>query len=166
MDIREGPPCRKEIERRYRKESTCMPDSPCVSNVLNTDVTVKDSRGSARSVCCLKIYSKRSYERTNWPPVVDAIDIVFALIGLSIFVFDYITDVKLAVDYLTDGEYKLFYLTVCFIAVPSFISGIISMIWYKMAHNRDTRTGYDQCTKPLFCCRRPLSFLKLCRIGR
>ena len=167
MDVPDGPPCRKEIERLYnshdRNES--VPDKPRRLNGQNTDETVDDSSESSRSVCCLKLYRKRSHERTNWPHKVNAIDIVFAFGGLVLFVFDLGTDVKLALDYRTDAEYMLFTLTVCFIAVPSFISGIISIIWYKMAYNRDIQTGY-KCAKHIYCCRSDLSILQLGRISR
>ena len=168
IDELDGPPCRKEIGRLRNNHDRVEsgPDTPRGLNGQNTDATVKDSSGPTQRACCFKIYRKRSYERTNWPPEVNTIDIVFALGGLSLFVVDYSTDVKLAVDYITNGEYTLFILTVCFIAVPSFISGIISIIWYKMAYrSRYKETGYE-CTKPLLCCRRALPFLQLGRIAR
>ena len=92
-------------------------------------------------------------------------DVVFALWALFTFAFDYGTDVGLAVEYANDREYLLFILTLFFIAVPSIISGVISIIWYKMTYQRDIQSGY-QHAKSLYCSRIVVSFLQFGRIFR
>ena len=101
----------------------------------------------------------------TWPPKFHTRDIVFGLWALFTFAFDYGTDLRLAVEYVENKEYTWFILTLSFIAVPSFISGIISVIWYKMTYKRDVKYGYRHA-KTLYYSRMIFSFLQLGRIFR
>ena len=140
---------------------TSFPDRPGRTQSGESE----SSKPKFKTTCCFKIYEKGTNPHTTWPPKFHYRDILFGLWALFTFAFDYGTDVALAVEYVKDKEYKWFILTLSFIAIPSFISGIISVIWYKMTYKRDLECGYKHA-KTLYYSRMFFSFIQLGRIFR
>lgn len=124
------------------------------------DIEVEDDD----SLCCLTIKYKPS-DKPDWPPRFHIKDIVLAFIGFFTFAIDYGTDIRLLVFYYNEQRLTHLYLTAGFIVVPSFISGVISVIWYKMYFRRDVRNEYEHA-KTLYYSRIVLSFLQLGRLWR
>jgi hypothetical protein len=117
-----------------------------------------------KTLCCLTIKFQPS-NKPDWPPKFQIKDIVLAFIGCFAFAVDYGTDIRLLLFYYNEHRLTHLYLTAGFIIVPSFISGIISVIWYKMYYRRDVRNEYKHA-KTLYYFRIALSFLQLGRLWR
>lgn len=143
-------------------------EKPLLSKTDEEGVTVEranegDADGNT-TFCCLTIKRKPS-DKPDWPPKFQIKDIILAFIGFLTFAIDYGTDIRLLIYYYTEQRWSHLYLTAGFIIVPSVISGIISMIWYKMYYRRDKRNKYEHA-KTLYVFRIVLSFLQLGRLWR
>ena len=117
-----------------------------------------------RTFCCLTIKTRPS-DKPDWPPKFQIKDIILAFVGFLTFAIDYGTDIRLLIFYYTEHRWTHLYLTAGFIVVPSVISGIISVIWYKMYYRRDLRHKYNHA-RTLYLFRIVLSFLQLGRLWR
>ncbi|KAK3093112.1 hypothetical protein FSP39_011207 [Pinctada imbricata] len=130
-----------------------------------TDKYFQEKQKPIRKLCCFKIYEKGTDPHAKWPPKFHIRDGLLGLWALFTFAFDYGTDIRLMVEYYLNQEFQYFLLTLGFIAVPSFISGVISVIWYKMTYKRDLKYGYKHA-KTLYYARMVFSFIQLGRIFR
>ncbi|KAK3091929.1 hypothetical protein FSP39_023787 [Pinctada imbricata] len=74
----------------------------------------------------------------DWNPKIHKRHVFFAFLSLFTFGFDYGTDIGLLVEYYNSREMVLFYVSLSFIAVPSLVSGILSIIWYIMDHSNNS----------------------------
>ncbi|KAK3092094.1 hypothetical protein FSP39_025121 [Pinctada imbricata] len=129
-----------------------------------------------------KVDSPQPTSERKWPPNFYGKDVFFALLAWFTFALDYGTDLRLMIQYQLDGEMVLFWLTFGFIAAPSFITGIISTVWYNQTYKQDeqlyvakkednpAKSEYKRkqrkSSRTMFALRVVLSFLQLGRIFR
>lgn len=144
-------------------ENETLISPPAKREVTIENADEGDDDGNT-TLCCLTIKTKPS-DKPDWPPKFQIKDIILAFIGFLTFAIDYGTDIRLLIYYYTEQRWSHLYLTAGFIIVPSVISGIISMIWYKMYYKRDIRHEYKHA-RTLYLFRILLSFLQLGRLWR
>ncbi|XP_061172140.1 XK-related protein 6-like [Saccostrea echinata] len=158
----------KSENKTQNSSPETAPDKP--EDVQKPLIEHKEEAGDSgeddgnKTFCCLTIKTKPS-TKLDWPPRFQIKDIVLAFIGFFTFAVDYGTDIRLLVFYYYENRLTHLYLTAGFIIVPSVISGIISVIWYKMYYRRDKRNKYEHA-KTLYIFRITLSFFQLGRLWR
>lgn len=167
-NIQENTPSDQHPAPDYDTAENETAENPLISPSAEGEVTAEkadegDDDGNV-TLCCLTIKTKPS-DKSDWPPKFQIKDIILAFIGFLTFAIDYGTDIRLLIFYYTEQRWSHLYLTAGFIVVPSVISGIISMIWYKMYYRRDKRHKYEHA-RTLYLFRIVLSFLQLGRLWR
>lgn len=100
-------------------------------------------------------------EENDWPPEFSKIDFLLLCVGVFLFLLDIASDWRLAVSYYIDNNLWLFYVSAGFIAVPSFFSGILSIVWYIMEEK-----NHDEINQVRVVFRVLFSFLQLGRAYR
>lgn len=163
-NILENTPSHQHPAPDYDTAENVTAENPLLSPSAEGDVTAEEADEGNNTLCCLTIKTKPS-NKPEWPPRFQIKDIILAFIGFLTFAIDYGTDIRLLIYYYTEQRWSHLYLTAGFIVVPSVISGIISMIWYKMYYRRDKRNNYDHA-RTLYLFRIALSFLQLGRLWR
>lgn len=163
-NILENTPSHQHPAPDYDTAENVTAENPLLSPSAEGDVTAEEADEGNNTLCCLTIKTKPS-NKPDWPPRFQIKDIILAFIGFLTFAIDYGTDIRLLIYYYTEQRWSHLYLTAGFIVVPSVISGIISMIWYKMYYRRDKRNNYDHA-RTLYLFRIALSFLQLGRLWR
>lgn len=163
-NIQENTPSHQHPAPDYDTAENVTAENPLLSPSAEGDVTAEEADEGNNTLCCLTIKTKPS-NKPEWPPRFQIKDIILAFIGFLTFAIDYGTDIRLLIYYYTEQRWSHLYLTAGFIVVPSVISGIISMIWYKMYYRRDKRNNYDHA-RTLYLFRIALSFLQLGRLWR
>lgn len=163
-NIQENTPSDQHPAPDYDTAENATAENPLLSLSAERDVTAEEADDGNNTLCCLTIKTKPSI-KPDWPPRFQIKDIILAFIGFLTFAIDYGTDIRLLIYYYTEQRWSHLYLTAGFIVVPSVISGIISMIWYKMYYRRDKRNNYDHA-RTLYLFRIALSFLQLGRLWR
>lgn len=163
-NIQENTPSDQHPAPDYDTAENATAENPLLSPSAERDVTAEEADEGNITLCCLTIKTKPSI-KPDWPPRFQIKDIILAFIGFLTFAIDYGTDIRLLIYYYTEQRWSHLYLTAGFIVVPSVISGIISMIWYKMYYRRDKRNKYDHA-RTLYLFRIALSFLQLGRLWR
>lgn len=163
-NIQENTPSDQHPAPDYDTAENVTAENPLLSPSAEGDVTAEEADEGNNTLCCLTIKTTPS-NKPEWPPRFQIKDIILAFIGFLTFAIDYGTDIRLLIYYYTEQRWSHLYLTAGFIVVPSVISGIISMIWYKMYYRRDKRNKYDHA-RTLYLFRIALSFLQLGRLWR
>lgn len=163
-NIQENTPSVQHPAPDYDTAENETVNKPLLSPPAEGEVTTENADDGNTTLCCLTIKTKPS-DKSDWPPKFQIKDIILAFIGFLTFAIDYGTDIRLLIYYYTEQRWSHLYLTAGFIIVPSVISGIISMIWYKMYYKRDIRHEYKHA-KTLYLFRILLSFLQLGRLWR
>lgn len=163
-NIQENTPSDQHPAPDYDTAENETVNKPLLSPPAEGEVTTENADDGNNTFCCLTIKTKPS-NKPDWPPKFQIKDIILAFIGFLTFAIDYGTDIRLLIYYYTEQRWSHLYLTAGFIIVPSVISGIISMIWYKMYYKRDIRHEYKHA-RTLYLFRILLSFLQLGRLWR
>ncbi|KAK3090755.1 hypothetical protein FSP39_014354 [Pinctada imbricata] len=118
----------------------------------------------------------------TWPPKFHIYDLLLAIVSFFTFAVDYGTDVILIVEYYINSEIVLFIISLCFIALPSIVSGIISAIWHRAAYvennkkfkddekddtkEREWKKKHQRKSKKSYIMMTLLSFVQLGRLAR